>query len=65
MSAQESMVLSFHCSTSGSEVLAEIVGSVNGPGAEERTRVRAFRVTRRSSGWLTVMNRDEFEEEEL
>jgi len=57
ISAPELQVLSFHCSASG-----EIEGGWGWVEAEEITQLLASRVTRRSSGWLTVTKRDEFAE---
>jgi hypothetical protein len=61
-SAPQSIVSSFGWSSS---VSGEIEGSRDGSGAEARTRVWAFRVIRRTSGWLTVTKSDEFEFDEM
>jgi len=57
ISAPELQLLSFHCLASG-----EIEGGWGWVEAEEITWLLASRVTHHSSGWLTVMKRDELTE---
>jgi len=61
MSAWGILLFSF----SGSGVSSEIEGDLDGPEVDGISRDWAFKVTCRSSGWLTVTNSDELDEAEL